>query len=236
MAELCLSLGCPEVVRFSLMDRCSGVPTPGATNGYALACPRNFTLEPIIREGEASEFVSDCGYVQVRDQQDDQHLGWTASFETAVRSNELEALLTGKTLISSGGNNIGTYGVGGEGCEAPASDPSLILEAFYKLSKCATGADHVRYVIPGIRFKVTEVDKEGTITYFRYTGVSEPTLVSGLVDTGVPGYSGPFDDFPADVVTFLDGRPAGERTTGFDFEESITISGSCGAIAVPAPA
>lgn len=230
MAELCLALGCPEVVRFALVDRCSGEAISGATNGYALGCPRNWTVEPVVREGEAAEFVSDCGYVQVRDQQDDQHIGYNISFETAIRSNELEALLTGKTLISSGGNNIGTYGIAGQGCEAPAPDPRFIVEAFYKLAKCASGADHVRAVFPNTHFKVTEVDKEGTITFFRYSGIAEPGLAAALT---VGAATGPFNDFPADVATFLDARPAGEYTVGFDFEESISISGGCGAIAVP---
>jgi hypothetical protein len=188
-------------------------------------------MEPIIREGETSEFVSDCGYVQVRDTQDDQHVGWTISFETAVRSNELEALLTGNTLITGGGGNIGVYGIAGAGCEAPAEDPRFIVEAFYKLAKCASGADHVRRIFPNTRFKVTEVDKEGTVTYFRYTGLSDPGLALPLADG-----DGPFADLPADVVTFLGGRAADEYTTGFDFEESISISGSCGTIAVPVPA
>jgi hypothetical protein len=186
-------------------------------------------MEPIVREGDTSEFVSDCGFVQARDQQDDQHLGYTVSFETAIRSNELEALVTGKTLIASGGNNIGTIAFGGVGCEAPAPDPALVLEAFHKLAVCESCADHVRVVIPNVRFKVTEIDKEGTVTYFRYTGTSESSLANALVSAG---NAGPFDDFPADIDTLL-GTYTDERTIGFDFEESISISGSCGTIAVP---
>lgn len=227
MSEACLSLGCPEALRFSVVDRCSGVPQGGPANGYALSCPRNWSVEAQIREGESSEFISDCGYVQIRDLQDDQHIGWQISFETALRSNELEALLTGKTLISSGGDNIGSYGIGGAGCEAPAPNPYFTVEAFYKLSKCSTGADHVRYVFPGVHFKVTELDKEGTITFFRYTGISVPMLAKPIASG-----DGPFGDLPADVVTFLDARDPAEYTTGFDFEENISISGSCGTITV----
>lgn len=228
MAERCLTLGCPEVIRLALQDPCTGAPDDGAANGAAISCIRNWTIEPITREGEASEFVADCGNMVVRDRQDDQLLGYTVSFETSTRSNELEALVTNKVLIASGGNNIGTYGVASNlGCTDPSTDPRLIVEAFYKLSRCVSGANHVRVVLPMAQFKVTELDREGTITFYRYTAET------GVMPANALG-TGPFDDFPADVATFLAGRDADELTTGLDFEENITISGACGNIAVPA--
>lgn len=234
MAERCLTLGCPEVVRLSRQDPCTGEPTEGAGNGYALSCIRNWSIEAIVREGEASEFISDCGSMVVRDRQDDQLLGYTISFETSTRSNELEALVTGKELIASGGNNIGTYGLASNlSCENASLDPRFIIEAFYKLSRCITGANHVRVVLPMAQFKVTEVDREGTISFYRYTAETGIAEAAALLGDGGAG-DGPFADFPADVVTFLSGRDEGELTTGFDFEENITISGACGAIAVPA--
>lgn len=233
MAERCLTLGCPDVIRLALQDPCTGEPDDGATNGYALSCIRNFSVEPIIREGEASEFISDCGNMVVRDRQDDQLLGYTVSFETSTRSNELEALVTGDALIASGGNNIGTYSVASNlACDTPSVDPRFIVEAFYKLSRCVSGANHVRWVLPMAQFKVTELDREGTITFFRYTAETGIALANAFT---AGTRTGPYNDFPADVVTFLDGRDADEFTAGFDFEENITITGSCGAIAVPAP-
>lgn len=230
MAERCLTLGCPEVIRLALQDPCTGVPDDGAANGAAISCIRNWSVEPIVREGEASEFVADCGNMVVRDRQDDQLLGYTVSFETSARSNELEALVTGKVLIASGGENIGTYGVGSNlGCTTPSTDPRLIIEAFYKLSRCVTGANHVRIVLPMAQFKVTELDREGSITFYRYTAETGIMLANALGN-------GPFNDFPADVATFLAGRAATEYTTGLDFEENITISGACGNIAVPVQA
>lgn len=233
MAERCLTLGCPEVVRIAKQDSCSGEPTVGATNGYALSCIRNWSIEPIVREGEASEFVADCGNMVIRDKQDDQLLGYTISFETSQRSNEFEALVTGKELIASGGTNIGTYGAASNlGCTSPSEDPRFIIEAFYKLSKCVTGANHVRVVLPMAQFKVTELDREGTITFYRYTAETGIALADALLGDGGAG-DGPFGDWPAGVTTFIAARDADEYTTGFDFEETISISGSCGAIAVP---
>lgn len=230
MTERCLTLGCPEVVRLGLMDPCNGTPTSGGENGYALGCPRNVTLEPIIREGEVAEFVSDCGNVGARDKQDDQPLGWTISFETATRSNELQSLVTGESLIVDTGVNIGTIALANFGCTTAASDPRFTVELFYKLAKCATGADHVRFVIPNVQFGVTELDKEGTISYYRYTGTSQPSLGEPLVT----GNAGPFDDFPASVVTALTALTTTDYITHLSFEETITITGSCGTIAVPA--
>lgn len=207
------------------MDQCTGAPTAGASNGYALACPRNWSLEPIIREGEASEFISDCGFPVARDRQDDQKQGWTVSFETAYRSSELQALVTGDTLIASGGNNIGTISQGSPTCAAPA-DIRTFVEVFYKLSRCTTGANHVRYLIPNVQWKVTELDREGSITYYRYTGESAPSLASGIDD-------GPYNDLPADVVTAIGALPAGSTVLDVNFSETITIAGQCGFLTVP---
>lgn len=227
MSERCLTLGCPEAIRLALQDPCTGLPTAGEDNGAVISCIRNWTIEPIVREGEASEFTADCGNMVVRDRQDDQLLGYTISFESSIRSVELEALVTGKELIPSGGNNIGTYGIGSNlGCTEPSEDPRLTVEAFYKLSRCVSGADHVRVVLPMGQFKVTELDREGTITFFRYTAETSVMPVGSLGN-------GPFNDFPADIVAFLAGRDPEELTTGLDFEEVISISGACGTIEVP---
>lgn len=227
MSERCLTLGCPEAIRLALQDPCTGLPICGLDNGAVVTCIRNWSIEPIVREGEASEFVADCGNVVVRDRQDDQLLGYTISFESSIRSVELEALVTGKELIPSGLNNIGTYGIASNlGCTEPSTDPRLIVEAFYKLSRCVTGADHVRVLLPMGQFKVTELDREGTITFFRYTAETS------VMPAGSIG-SGPFGDLPADVIAFLGGRDPEELTTGLDFEEVISISGSCGTIEVP---
>lgn len=228
MAEQCLILSCPEVVRASLMDPCTGEPTPGLLNGYAQSCPRNWSLEPITREGEASEFISDCGFVVARDRQDDQLQGWTVAFETANRSNELQALVTGETLIASGGQNIGTIGTASLTCTAP-EDLRFYVEVFYKLSRCTSGANHVRYVIPNVQFKVTELDREGSITFYRYTGESAPSRADGVGD-------GPFNDLPAAVEASVVALPANTQITHLSFEETISIEGSCGSIEVPAEA
>lgn len=232
MAERCLTLGCPEAVRLSLEDPCSGEVQDGLGNGYVLSCIRNWTVEPIVREGEASEFISDCGNMVVRDRQDDQLLGYTVSFETSIRSNELRALVQGDELIESGGDSIGTYAVASNlACNTPSLDPRFVVEAFYKLSRCVTGANHVRWVLPMAQFKVTELDREGTITFFRFTAETGIALANAFT---AGTRTGPYNDFPVDVVTFLDGRPADEFTAGFDFEENISISGSCGSVEVPA--
>jgi hypothetical protein len=232
MSERCLTLGCPEVVRIALQDNCSGATVPGATNGAAIGCIRNWTIEPIVEEGETSLFKSDCGGVVVRDKQDDQLIGYTISFETAARSNELEALVTGKTLITDSGTNIGTYAVGASlGCTTTQDDPRFALEIFYKLQKCVSGASHVRVLLPMAQFKVTETDRDGALTFYRYKAETSSALANAL---GADG--GPYGDLPTAVATFLAGRDADEYTTGLDFEETITISGACGAIEVPTPA
>lgn len=232
MAERCLTLGCPEAVRLALQDPCTGQADDGAGNGATISCIRNWSVEPIVREGEAAEFISDCGNMVVRDKQDDQLLGYTVSFETSIRSNELRALVQGDTLIASGGNNIGVYSNASNlACDTPTTDPRFIVEAFYKLSRCVSGANHVRWVLPMAQFKVTELDREGTITFFRFTAETGIALANAFTTATK---TGPYNDFPADVVTFLDARDADEYTAGFDFEENVTISGACGTITVPA--
>lgn len=163
----------------------------------------------------------------VRDRQDDQLLGYTLSFETATRSNELEALVTGAEMISAAdSNSIGTFKVASNlACTEPSNDPRFIIEAFYKMSRCISGANHVRVVLPMAQFKVTEVDREGTISFYRYTAETGISVANLLGD-------GPYGDFPADVAAFLAAREDDELTTGFDFEENIEIGGSCGTIPV----
>lgn len=227
MAERCLTLGCPEAVRLALQDPCTGAPIPGLCNGAVLTCLRNWTIEPIVEEGEASDFKSDCGSMVVRDKQDDQQLGYTISFETSKRSTELDALVTGGEVIPSGGLNIGSYKVASNlACDTPSEDPRFIIEVFYKLSRCVTGADHVRWVLPLGQFKVTEIDTEGSIAFYRYTAETGIALANAFG-------AGPYADFPADVTAFLAGRDPDELTAGFDFEEIVTITGSCGCVEVP---
>lgn len=225
-------MGCPEAVRVSLQDSCSGEVQPGEDNGYVLSCIRNWSVEPLVREGDTSEFVSDCGTVVARDRQDDQLTGYTISFETSKRVNEFDTLVTNAIGIVDDGNTIGTYKpASSASCESGAEEsPRLLVEVFYKLAKCVSGINHVRWVLPMAQFKVTEMDKEGTISFYRYTAETGIALANaiGLND-------GPFGDFPADVSDYLADRDPDEYTSGFDFEESITITGQCGFLEVPEP-
>lgn len=214
MAERCVKIGCPEVLRLALQDPCTGEPIPGAGNGMVLRCTRNVTLEKVIRDPEISEFVSDCNIVD-RYVQDAQLQGFNNSFEVASMSPELEALLNGDTLLVDTGVNIGVIYEALQGCTSAEADPRFIAELFYRVRQCdATGsANFVRYVITGLRFQPSEMDKEGQIGLLRYTGTSDPTFVEGLI----ANTDGPYDDFPAAVVTELGGLAAGTSTFGFWF-------------------
>lgn len=198
MAERCVRLGCPEFLRLAKQDDCSGAAVPGAGNGALIRCSRNVTVEKVIRDEEISEFVSDCGFPD-RYVQDAQLQGYNVSFELANWSPELEALLGGYTLLDDGvTTNVGYIEEGNVGCFAGSPDPRFFVELFYKIRQCDPGAtaNYKRLVIGGMRFRPSEMDKEGQIGFSRYSGTSDPTLTSGWG-------TGPFDDLPASIAADL---------------------------------
>lgn len=237
MAERCVKLGCIEFLRLALQNPCTGAPVPGATNGALIGCTRNSTLEKRVRDAEVSEFVSDCN---VADQytQDAQLLGFNVSFEVSRLSPELEALLNGDELLVSGGTNVGVIYEAAAGCSGVTPDPRFIVEAFIKVRECSAGASagYVRYVIPGVSFTPSEIDKEGQITFPRYSGTSDPTLTDGLLSVN----DGPYADFPAGIVTALGALDSEHMTPGLWFADTtdptagLTLAaGSCYTATVP---
>lgn len=204
MAETCIKLGCPEVIRLSRQDECTGESVPGLTNGYVIRCTRNATLEKTLRDEVVSEFVADCGPVD-RYRQPPQIETFTLSFETSTISPELEAGLTGETLITNGASNDGVAYLANQGCSVAAEKPRYVAEVFFqRRGACgAGGANYLRYVLMGLEFAPSEVDAEGQIRFMRYTAQSEPLPVGGLLTQDGTPTAGPFDDFPAGIVTSL---------------------------------
>lgn len=232
MAETCVKIGCPEFIRLALQDPCTGAPIPGATNGALISCGRNTVLEKIVRDAEISEFVSDCNRPD-RYVQDAQTQGFNLTWEVSSLSPELEALLNGDDLITDAGVNIGVFYDAALTCSTPIPDPRFIAEVFFRVRQCSSTADtaYVRYVIPGLRFAPSELDKESQITFQRYAGTSDPTLYSGLIEAppGTGTTNGPFDDFPVAVVTDIAAKVTADpnaSTFGFWFtDDTDPVSG-----------
>lgn len=242
MAENCVNLGCPEVLRLALQDPCSGAAIPGAGNGMVIRCSRNVTIEARVRDADTSEFVSDCGIVDEY-VQDAYVQGYNVTFEVARISPEMEALLLGQTLLQIGADNVGTIEESASGCVAQTTRPSFIVEAFYKVRQCdASGnSNYLRRVIPGVRFAPVEFDKEGQIAFQRYAGTSSPTLASGLLNP-VSGTAGPFQDFDADIEADISALTAGFLTPGLKYVDPIVsptagvtlVANTCYTATVPA--
>jgi len=198
VAERCVKIGCPEYLRIALMDACTGESIDGAGNGALIPCSRNVTAEKVIRDEEVSEFVSDCGYPD-RYVQDAQLQAYNLSFELSSWSPELEALLNGNPLLDNGsGVNVGYVEEGNVGCSAAAPDPRFFVELFYRIRQCDPGSSvaYKRLLVPGMRFKPSENDKEGQIGFMRYSGSSEPMLTSGI------NY-GPYNDVSQSIAADL---------------------------------
>jgi hypothetical protein len=241
VAERCVKLGCPEFIRLALQDPCSGEPIPGATNGALISCARNSNLEKVLQDPEISTFTSDCNRPD-RYVQDAQLLGFNTGFEVASLSPQLESLLNGDDLIVDTGVNIGVFYDAAASCSTPQADPRFIAEYFYKVRQCDAGggASYVRYVVTGVRFQPSEIDKESQITFARYTGTSDPTLYDGLTAIN----NGPFDDFPAAVVADINAKVTADpnaSTFGFWFvDDTDPVAGltlaanSCYTAVVPA--
>lgn len=201
MPENCTKLGCPEFIFLARQDDCTGEPIPG-NNGFVLRCTRNAVLEKQLRDEEISEFVADCGQPD-RYRQPPQIETFSLTFETSTLSPDLEAALTGETLITNGGNNAGVAYMANQGCSTSTSKPKYIAEVYFKRrGACGTdGTQYVRYILMGVEFAPSELDTEGQIRYIRYSGQSEPLPASGLVALN----DGPFDNLPAGIVTSIEG-------------------------------
>lgn len=241
MAEKCVNLGCPEVLRLAKADPCTGAPIPGASNGMVLRCQRNVTIEARIRDADVSEFVSDCGNVDEYTL-DEFVQGYNVSFESARISPELQALLLGYDLLAIGGENVGFIEEAAVGCTTQTVRPSFIVEAFYRVRQCdpGGGSNYMRRVIQGVKFQPVESDKEGQIGYERFNGRSVASLTEGLLNP-VSGTAGPYQDFPADIETELAALPSGHLNVGVRFVDPITdpvsgitlAAGTCYTATVP---
>lgn len=244
MAEKCVNLGCPEVLRLALADACTGAPIPGAANGMVLRCQRNVTIEARVRDADVSEFVSDCGNV------DEYTLdafvqGYNVSFESARISPELQALLLGYDMLAIGGENVGFIEEASVGCTTQTVRPSFIVEAFYRVRQCdpGGGSNYLRRVIQGVKFNPVENDKEGQIGFERFSGQSVASLTEGLVNP-VSTTAGPYQDFDGDIYTELAALPTGHLNVGLRFVDPIAdpvagitlAAGTCYTATVPVDA
>lgn len=246
MAESCVSLGCPEVIRLAKQDPCTGAPIDGQGNGMVMRCQRNVTVEARVREADTSEFVSDCGMVDEYTQ-DAYVQGYQGSFESARISPQLQALLLGYDLLQIDGVNVGFIEEAQVGCATPIVRPTFFLEAFYRVRQCDpnSGSQYLRRLIPGVKFAPVEGDREGQITYERFNWTSTAMLTAGVVDlTATPDTAGPYADIPEDIVTDLAALDANHMYVGMRFVDPITDpvggitleAGTCYSATVPAPA
>jgi hypothetical protein len=75
-------------------------------------------------------------------------------------------------------------------------------------------------VLQGVKFNPVEQDKEGQIVFERYTGTSVPALTAGLSNP-ISDTGGPYQDFPADIVTEIQALPAGHLNVGLRWVDPI---------------
>lgn len=239
MAETCVKIGCPEVIRLSRQDDCTGAPVPGASNAHVLRCTRNAALTKNLRDEQISEFVADCGPPD-RYRQPAQIETFDLTFETSTVSPELEANLTGETLLTNGGTNDGVAYYANQGCETAVTKPKFIAEVFFRQrGACGGGvaAHYIRYVLMGLEFNPSEIDAEGQIRFLRYKASSLPLPVGGLLSVN----DGPFNDFPAGIVTSLGAADPDSPLHALWFADplvdptgALTLStGTCTTYAVP---
>lgn len=242
MSESCMTLGCPDVLRIVETDPCDGTAVTGNGKGMVLRCQRNVTIAPRTRDGESSEFVSDCG-IPFQYQQDPILLGHTITFESLKISPLLHAKLMGYELLLNGTTDVGFIEQAVAGCTNPIVKPTFVVEAFYRNVACTAPGDplYLRRIIPGVKFSA-EQDKEGQLVFERFTGTSYPTLTSGLINP-LSHTAGPWQDVPTDIYTELAALPATHQTTGLRFADPITnpvpsglVAGTCYAANVPVDA
>lgn len=244
MAESCVSLGCPEVIRLAEQDPCTGAPVRGAGKGMVMRCQRNVGISARVKDADTSTFESDCGMVD--EYTVDAYVqGYDVTFETARISPQLHAFLLGHDLLQIDGVNVGFIEEAAVGCADQTVRPTFFVEAFYRVRQCdpTSGSQYLRRLIPGVKFNPVEDDKEGKIGIERYTGRSTPMLTVGAIDlTATPDNAGPYNDIPDDIVTDLVALPDTHMYVGMRFVDPISDpvsgitleAGTCYSATVPA--
>lgn len=239
MAETCVSLGCPEYIRLSKQDRCTGKPIVGAGNGALISCQRNTTVEARVQDATTSTFETDCG-VPIEYTIPASVIGYDVSFEVTNQSPSLQNLLTGAVMLTVGADNVGVIEQSGAGCTGTvAQKPVFIAEVFYRVAECTSGgtATYKRRIITGVEFTTPTDDAEGQLRFVRYNGVGKGSLAKALTADN----AGPFNDIPADIESDITALAATFRTPGLWFYDTLTdpaaglalVAGTCYMVAVP---
>lgn len=219
-------------LRVALLDG-NGSPDDGAANGYVTDAIINAKLGVEVEEGDEFTIKNGCGAICAQYKDDDRVKGATIGLELCHLDAYLISLLTGGSRIL----DLGGAGSGDTiGYELPGTDgsnPGVCLELWSKAWNGAalatpafaggSTAVYFHFVLPLTKFQLGELTLENGILKVPANGFGRenPRITS----------NGPFDDWPADVVS----RGGITKAMGWFFDTSMP-SASCAPVNVTSAA
>lgn len=222
MDRYCGGTATPCLLVAVQVDDCTGVPIPGQT-AYAFDGVRNVNWEPIIEEAEQADWKDACGRIICSNRENcDQLVGYNIEFEKCAVPFELINLLTGKPIVTEGGQTVGWYDSSEVECQ-----PRVALIVYEKTLGCTVAVDWKKIIFPYVRFSIPTPGSENDLIRFN--------TLNARADRGyLAGYGdGPFGDDGVLGWAGLDEQIRG--AIGEYYTDDDPPVAQCGLITVPAP-
>lgn len=174
-----------------------GAPVAGASNGYVSNAPVKLQVKVTTEKGDDLTKKNGCGIIAATYQSPAQMKGLELSLDLCQLDAELIALMTGSTVISSGGNAVGF-----QLPEVGSSPSPICFEAWTKAWSSDSQlvapvtdpeATWLHWVFPMTRWVQGDFTLEHDLLIVPLSGVcSENVSITS---------NGPFDDWPSEIVS-----------------------------------
>jgi hypothetical protein len=174
-------------IRVATLEQ-DGVPLPGSANLYVTDAFSQFKATPVTTKGVDMEVVNACGAPAIVYKDQDRFKRYDITLDLIFLDPELENLLVGGELFTSGGFSIGNSVVATADYAGAINGVSLEL-----WSKHIVNGDidatwpYVRWVFPRVRLMPADVTLDNNAMPFSYTGYTS---------ANPNWFNGPANDWP----------------------------------------
>lgn len=173
----------------------AGAPNPGASNAYKACSVMSLGVKTEVEGGDDKSVKNGCGDLCAILRTPDLVKGITLDMELCLLDAQLNEMLTGAGVYTSGGNAIG-----GAWPAVGVTPSPVCIEAWSKAwdndqqavpAFTTPSAAYIHWIFPFTRWTPGDVTLENDISTWPVTGVgSENDRITA---------NGPFDDWPASV-------------------------------------
>lgn len=160
----------------------SGVPQPGADDLYVTDAMIRLNVTPEVSEGEDLELKNGCGALKVNYQEPGTYKDLGIELELAIPDPELIELIAGATLLTLGGDTVGSMF---PALRTPFNENGVSLEAWSKAiidGQLATTKPYWRNVLPKVhqwRIGARQLDNGILATVLSGRGVENDNWYDG---------------------------------------------------------